>query len=95
MINETEDANETLFYIEDIFANGNKEVNKMLANALLSYAYLPCCVQSLCNLSKKPSISLNTSLYILTQTFKIIKSYSEFTNILFAALFSENLPKAI
>lgn len=42
----------------------------------------------------KPSLSLNTCLYVLTQTFRIVKN-PEFTNLLFAALFLPNIPQVI
>ena len=94
MISEAEDSNETLFYIQDIFASGNSNINRMLANSLLYYAYLPTIVSSLCATSHKPQLSLNTCLYVLIQTFRIIKEES-FNNILFAALFMQNLPAKI
>ncbi len=61
----TEDSNETLFYIQDIFASGDENINRMLSNALLHYSYLPIVVGSLCSMRKKPIISLNTCLYVL------------------------------
>ena len=44
MMNDAEDSNETLFYIQDIFASGDPNINQMLCNALLHYAYLPTVV---------------------------------------------------
>jgi hypothetical protein len=63
----------------------------MLTNCLLHYAYLPTVVKSLCVLKHKPQLSLNTCLYVLTQTFRIIKN-QEFSNLLFGALFLPYLP---
>ncbi len=94
MLSHTEDANESLFYIQDIFASGDQLINRMLASALLHYAYLPVLVRSLCSMKLKPILSLNTCLYILTQTFRIIKE-STFVNILFSALFKDELPVKI
>ena len=42
-----EDANETLFYIQDLFTvlqKNSPSMSKMLANALLNYSYLPVVV---------------------------------------------------
>jgi hypothetical protein len=44
MMSDAEDANETLFYIQDIFSSVDPEINKMLCSALLHYAYLPTVV---------------------------------------------------
>jgi hypothetical protein len=44
MMSDAEDANETLFYIQDIFASGDAILSRMLANALLHYAFLPTVV---------------------------------------------------
>lgn len=66
----------------------------MLTNALLHYAYLPTVVQSLCVLKSKPQLSLNTCIYVLTQTFRIIKD-SGFINSLFGSLFYSRLPPRI
>jgi len=91
LLSETEDSNETLFYLQDIFNAGDEEINRMLTNALLHYAFLPSLVRSLCVISKKPLLSLNTCLYVLTQTFRIIK-HKDLINALFLALFSPILP---
>lgn len=66
----------------------------MLANALLHYAYLPVLIRSLCSMKLKPLLSLNTCLYVLTQTFRIIKEPS-ILNVLFSALFSSTLSKRL
>lgn len=89
MASDTEDANETLFYLQDIFASGDDRVNRMLGNALLHYCFLPVVVRSLCAL--KPILSMNTCLYVLTQTFRIIRD-PPFIARLFQALFANELP---
>jgi hypothetical protein len=94
MLGDSEDANEALFYIQDIFSSGDENVNRMLANALLHYAYLPVLIRSLCSMKLKPLLSLNTCLYVLTQTFRIIKEPS-LLNVLFSALFSSSLSKRL
>ena len=66
MMSDAEDSNETLFYIQDIFSSGDVDLNRMLTNSLLHYAYLPTVVQSLCVIKHKPQLSLNTCLYVLT-----------------------------
>jgi hypothetical protein len=66
----------------------------MLSNALLHYSYLPLLVRSLCSLKLKPVLQLNTCLYLLTQTFRIIKEPT-FLTVLFASLFASHLPKTL
>jgi hypothetical protein len=66
----------------------------MLSNALLHYSYLPLLVRSLCSLKLKPVLQLNTCLYLLTQTFRILKEPS-FLTLLFGCLFSSHLPKSL
>jgi hypothetical protein len=66
MMSDAEDANETLFYIQDIFQSNDSNITSILTNSLLHYAYYPVLVQSLCMLKSKPSLSLNTCLYMLT-----------------------------
>ena len=44
MMSDAEDSNETLFYIQDIFSSGDIDLNRMLTNSLLHYAYLPTVV---------------------------------------------------
>ena len=61
-----EEANEMLFYIQDIFEHTVEIVQKVLADALLSVFYGPVVIQSL--LSLKPKLQINSCLYILTQT---------------------------
>ncbi len=64
-MSDSEDANETLFYIQDIFTSGDENINRMLGNALLHYAYMPIVVRSLCSMRLKPILSLNTCIYVL------------------------------
>lgn len=94
MLGDSEDANEALFYIQDIFSSGDDNVTRMLANALLHYAYMPILIRSLCSMKLKPLLSLNTCLYVLTQTFRIIKEPS-ILNVVFSALFSSTLSKRL
>ncbi|CDW86068.1 UNKNOWN [Stylonychia lemnae] len=93
-MSDAEDANEMLFYIQDIFNIGDYKLNRILINTLLQYAFLPNVVKSLCDLQNAPTLSLNTSLYVLIQTFRIIKEKA-FINLLFSALFLPNLPQEI
>jgi len=86
MLSNTEDTNESLFYIEDIFQAGDPNITRMLSSALLHYAYMPVLVRSLCSLKLKPLLNLNTCLYLLIQTFRIIKEPFLLT-LLYSALF--------
>jgi hypothetical protein len=79
-----EDSNEVLFFVQDIFSSckeSNAKIVRMMANALLNYAYLPMVVQSLCILKLKPHLQLSTCLYILTQTFHIVKEETFITTL--------------
>lgn len=64
----------------------------MLKNALLNYAYLPCVLQSLCEIAKKPALALNTCLYVLIQTFKVVKDCG-FSQELFQLLFASQISR--
>lgn len=94
MLSHTEDSNESLFYIQDIFDTGDPLLTRMLSSALLHYAYLPVLVRSLCSLRLNPLLSLNTCLYVLTQTFRILKE-PKFLEVLFSALFSQQVPARV
>ena len=97
VMKQVEDANETLFYIQDLFTvlqRNCPSVARMLANALLNYAYLPVVVQSLCVFKYKPLLSISSCLYILQQTFHIIAN-PYFCETLFKSLFLTEIPKAL
>jgi hypothetical protein len=44
MMSDAEDANETLFYIQDIFQSNDSNITSILTNSLLHYAYYPVLV---------------------------------------------------
>lgn len=97
IMKQAEDMNEILLYFQDIYClceETNPKICKLLTNALLNYAYLPVLVQSLCVLTIKPSLQISTCLYILTQTFNLIKDPA-LVNPLFAALFFNQVPKVL
>ena len=55
----------------------NKVAIELLTNALLHYCYLPVVIPALVGATKShnaPNISISTALYVVTQTFKSIKS---------------------
>lgn len=55
----------------------NKTVVKLLTNALLHYCYLPVVMPALVGATKSfnaPKISISTALFMVTLTFKQIKS---------------------
>lgn len=62
-----------------------------MKNALLNYAYYPTVIQSLCSLKLRPQLSIQTCLYILQQTFHIVKD-PQFCKELFSSLFLPELP---
>ena len=69
---------------------------KMLANALLNYAYLPVVVQSLCivNPKIKPLLSISSCIYILQQTFHIVDD-KFLCETLFQSLFCEEVSRKL
>ena len=96
---QVEDANETLYYLQDLFVVLQKNcpsMAKMLANALLNYAYLPVVVQSLCvfNPKSKPLLSIGSCIYILQQTFHILDD-KFFCETLFSSIFLEEIPQKL
>ena len=94
---QADDANETLFYIQDLLEitlRTNPKVHHQIKNALLNYAYYPTVIQSLCSLKLRPQLSLSTCLYILQQTFHIVKD-SEFCSELFSSIFLSRIPRKI
>jgi len=66
----------------------------MLSSALLHYAYMPVLVRSLCSLKLKPLLNLNTCLYLLIQTFRILKE-PFFLTLLYSSLFLPSIPKPL
>lgn len=90
---DADDANELLFYISDIFNIENEKYSSMMSNSLLRYAYLPCLVKSLCVLTaKQPELSLNTCIYVLIQTFKLVTDKKTLECLLKAMLSKELNP---
>jgi hypothetical protein len=70
-----EEANEMLFYIQDIFDHLAESVYQVFADALLSVFYGPVVIQSL--LALKPKLQIHSSLYILTQTLINVPSFAK------------------
>ena len=67
---------------------------KLLTNALLHYCYLPVVVPALVGAIKAvnaPKISISTALYVITMTFKQVKSQS-LHNALALMLIHDRLP---
>lgn len=70
-----EDTNEYLYFIQDVYevVEAYDPYHKMLTAGLLRIFYLPFVLQSLCVLTLKPKIQIQACLYILTQSFVILK----------------------
>lgn len=47
--------------------------HKMMTAALLKVFYLPVVLQSLCVFNLKPKLQIQACLYVLTQTFIVLK----------------------
>jgi hypothetical protein len=75
MLDYIEDIEDILEYCSEIFDVENPTTRELLCNALLHYFYLPIVVGSLNgNVSGNcPEISINTALFILNKTFKMVK----------------------
>lgn len=87
-------------YISDILAikNLSPKIKDVLTQSLLNQAYLPVVVNSLVVMKQKKDVQklcLNSSIYLLIQTFKILKETApNFLKIITAALFSkDSLPE--
>jgi hypothetical protein len=87
----TEDCNEVLYYVQDIFGSCPEKIVKCLINALLNYTYLPVVVQSLCVLKLRPHLQMSTCLFVLNQTFHIVK-HATFITALFTSVLSPTIP---
>ncbi len=76
MVDDLQDAVEFLNELYEQCAS-NKTVVRMLTNALLHYCYLPLVIPALVGTIKgfnAPKLSISTALYMITLTFKQIKS---------------------
>lgn len=87
MFGWTEDASEILMYISDVLAvpDLDDKIKDTIMISLLNFAYLPCIINSLVIYDKSgrqgkkvskvqwqmPKLCLNSSLYFLSQTFKV------------------------
>lgn len=114
MFGWTEDASELLMYISDVLAvpELDQKIKDTIMISLLNFAYLPCIINSLVIYDKKgrqlkktakvqwqmPKLCLNSSLYFLSQTFKIfaesgVKLLKVLAIILFTEQSSPGLPE--
>jgi hypothetical protein len=91
MFSLMEDFQDLLDYIQEIFDINNRTVSEAMLNALLNYCYLPVVLGSLVCIESKPAISINTSLYILSHTFKNI-TYAPLVGVIAAGLMLPTLP---
>ena len=74
-----EDLQDTIEFLNELFEQCamNKTVVKLLTNALLHYCYLPVVLPALVGSTKAanaPKISITTALFMVTMTFKQLKS---------------------
>lgn len=91
-----EDLQDTVEFINELFEQcaANKTTNKLLTNALLHYCYLPVVIPALVGSTKgfnAPNISISTALFIVTLTFKQVKS-QPLHNALALVLIHDKLP---
>jgi len=84
-----DDQYDLLMYIEDIFKLGNEKLNKILANALLSYAIIPTLLAPLAS-NDRGTLSLNLSLYLINLILSSI-TYTPLLEFIYVFLFSPNL----
>ena len=70
---EIEDANELLYYIQDLYQTINYEPYKeMLTSSLMQIFFAPVVVQSLTVFKIKPKLGIQICLYVLTMTLQVI-----------------------
>jgi len=77
-----------------MFSLGNPVVCELMGNALLHQVYLPILIGCIVCADQKPHISINTSLFVLTQTFKQI-DHSPFINALVVSLLMDRIPPVL
>ena len=70
-----EDGTELLEFIQDLYAVVVKyePYHKMLTDCLLKILYVPVVLQSLCEFSVSPKLSIQTALFLLTQSIMNFK----------------------
>lgn len=91
-----EDLQDTVEFINDLYeqCQANKTMVKLLTNALLHYCYLPVVIPALVGATKgfnAANISISTALFMVTLTFKQIKS-QPLHNALALVLVHDRLP---
>ena len=91
-----DDLTDSIEFINELFeqCSENKTTAKLLTNALLHYCYLPVVIPALVGSTKgfnAPNISISTALFMVTLTFKQIKSQS-LHNALALVLIHDKLP---
>lgn len=87
---ETSDMIDFLMFFDDFFRIGSEELNRLLANAMLSYAVFPCLISSLSS-PNKDSLVVNLALYLLFQIYSLI-SHQPLLDIITIELFSTQAP---
>jgi len=71
---EIEDANELLYYIQDLYQTITYELyREMLTSSLMQIFFTPVVVQSLTVFKIKPKLGIQICLYVLTMTLQVIK----------------------
>lgn len=88
-IEETEDL---LEYIQEIFEIENATTRSLLCNSLMHYFYIPIIIGSLT--STIPEISVNTALFMLNKTFRMV-TFEPFINAITIGLLSKEGPPRI
>ena len=91
-----EDLEDSVEFLNELFeqCQANKLVGRLLNNALLHYCYLPVVVPALVGSIKgfnAPNISISTALFMITYTFKQLKS-QPLHNALALVLIHDKLP---
>jgi hypothetical protein len=91
----SEDANEKLLYLQDIFTLNQQPINNIVINSLMYYTVMPLVVCQIGLPLKKTSyINVNSSLFFLNQVFDAL-SYEPFHNIIVIIMLLHHVPKSL
>jgi hypothetical protein len=94
MLDIIEDIEDILEHVQEVFEIENATTRQLMCNAMLHYFYFPVIVGSLSNSasnSTEHQVSMNTALFVLNKSFKMIK-FQPLLNSVCIALMSNRVP---
>jgi hypothetical protein len=93
MLDNIEDVEDILEYVQEIFEIENETTRRLMCNALMHYFYSPIIIGTLT--STLPEIAPSTALFILNKTFSMIKFQPLINSITIALLSKEGPPRIV